>query len=167
MPRISGSWRKFATRSLESRLGRTPDETEIAAELEVSLDVLRGHTASTNGRVVVHLDAPQDGRMPAIEIADASARAADDLIAEKEAKQSLNRALEVLPFRLRHVLELSYVDQLTLRHIGSILGVTESRVCQLRSRAVECLRAGYDAEQRDSGSYLPRQISTHLPRNSA
>ncbi len=55
-------------------------------------------------------------------------------------------AIETLPERLQQVLALYYQEECTLREIGAILGVGESRVCQLHSEAVHRLRAAIGKE---------------------
>ena len=58
----------------------------------------------------------------------------------KELRQHLAKAITALPERERQILALSYEEELTLAEIGEVLGVSESRVCQLRSLAVARLR---------------------------
>jgi RNA polymerase sigma factor for flagellar operon FliA len=65
---------------------------------------------------------------------------------------ALRAAVELLPPRLLRVLELHYGDGLTLREIGEMFGVTESRVCQLQSEAVRILRTRYGEFAGESAS---------------
>jgi RNA polymerase sigma factor for flagellar operon FliA len=58
-----------------------------------------------------------------------------------ELENSVVAAIDELPERLRLVLSLHYQDECSLREIGEVLGVTESRVCQLHSEAVHLIRA--------------------------
>ncbi len=69
--------------------------------------------------------------------------AAPDVSADQaDAMKRLKSALAALPERLRRVLELYYGEDLTLREIGNVLGVSESRISQLMSTAVAALRDG-------------------------
>lgn len=136
-----------AVRTLEARHGRAPLEAEIAAELEMELDAYRQLAAKAHTGATVSLDGGDgDDGEPRLEVSDATATAADDQIESERSKHALTRAIEALPPRLRQVLELYYGDELTLRDIGNILGVTESRICQLHAEAVKRLRASCDVE---------------------
>jgi len=59
----------------------------------------------------------------------------------QELREHLARAIQELPERERHIVALYYQEELTLAEIGEVIGVGESRVCQLRSQAVSRLRA--------------------------
>ena len=61
--------------------------------------------------------------------------------ARAEMQTTVANAIEELPERLQLVLSLHYQEECSLREIGEVLGVTESRVCQLHSEAVHLLRA--------------------------
>jgi len=127
-----------ATRALVSRLGRAPAADEIAAELGVPLETYwEWLTAAATGATSLYSDEEHDW---SAQLCDSRAESADDLLARKELKQALNRAIAALPERLRRVLDMHYVDGLTLRQIGALLGVSESRVCQIQSEAVRRLR---------------------------
>lgn len=138
---LSREDRRFARRvndavaRLEVALGRGPEEHEIAEALGVPLDTFRSRTATM-------AKAARGDLNSAAGIADPFATAADDEVAKAEALKSIATAFEGLPPRLRQILDLYYGDELTLRDIGSVLGVTEGRVCQLHGEAIERLRAG-------------------------
>jgi RNA polymerase sigma factor for flagellar operon FliA len=121
-----------AIRSLSIRLCRAPDEAEIAAELGVSLDAYWEQAASVREEAIDEEAHP---------LADASAEQADERLCRAEQARILREALDDLPARDRQILEMAHVEGLTLREIGDQLGVTESRVCQLRARAVAQLRS--------------------------
>jgi RNA polymerase sigma factor FliA len=125
---------------LESRFGRAVTEAEIAGELGVSLAEYQTRTAGAATRAQESLDAPQrDGS--AWEVADPHGTPADERLGQEQARLAARRALSALPERLRHVLDLYYGDERTLRDIGTLLGVSESRVCQLQSEAIRTMRA--------------------------
>lgn len=122
-------------RKLTRRLGRQPETEELAAELGISpaeLAVLRSRTTRT-GRVSMGAG---DSLLP---VASPALHPEAELEEHQRALR-FRTALEVLPDRLRTVLDLSCGDDLTLREIGARLGVTEARVCQLRKEAVTRLR---------------------------
>ena len=60
---------------------------------------------------------------------------------DSEQREQLTAAIETLPEREKLLLALYYQEELNLKEIGAVLGVTESRVCQLHSQAVSRLRA--------------------------
>jgi RNA polymerase sigma factor for flagellar operon FliA len=64
-----------------------------------------------------------------------------DTLEAKESKQALIEAVEGMPERERTVLLMYYYDELTLSEIGEVLGVTESRVCQIHTKALRQLRS--------------------------
>lgn len=63
------------------------------------------------------------------------------LLEQRELRTCLAAAIAALPARSRRVLALYYVDELTLKEVGAVLGVTESRVCQLHGEAVQRLKS--------------------------
>lgn len=82
----------------------------------------------------------------------------DEHLCRKQAQVAVIMAVEALPPRLLRVLELHYVDGLTLREIGTTFGVSESRICQLESEAIRILRT----RCRDHGAQIepkgPRRL---------
>jgi RNA polymerase sigma factor for flagellar operon FliA len=71
---------------------------------------------------------------------DPHAEPADEHICKNELLRAANEAIAALPPRLRRVLELHYESDLNLRQIGELLGVSESRACQLRTEAIRRIR---------------------------
>lgn len=122
-----------ATRDLEVKLGRPPSDGEIAAAMGMTETKFHETYANLRGAAVIHLD---DLRS---ELAEGSVSGTDN--ADKQRlKSALMQALEVLDEREQIVLSCYYRDGLTLREIGAILEVTESRVCQLHTQALSALR---------------------------
>src|SRR5262249_2976026 len=77
--------------------------------------------------------------------AEAPAERSPDVLASRhELVRRVTNAVQHLPERLRAVMGLYYQEECSLREIGEILGVTESRVCQLHSEAVHRIRAHLD-----------------------
>ncbi|GAB2758058.1 FliA/WhiG family RNA polymerase sigma factor [Nocardioides pakistanensis] len=121
-----------AQRTLETRLGRIPDDPEIATELGISVAELRELYAKTAFTSVA--------TMEDLELADDLSAAATHEIEDDEAKAALLRVVDELPERDQVIIALYYFEGLTLSEIGYVLGVTESRVSQLHSRATMVLR---------------------------
>lgn len=131
-----------AAESCRSRLGRTPSDAELADELGASLEQLDIARASTRHARVGELDAMTwtemggEGQPLAETLADPFAEIPGAALEEQADRDALQEALRGLSERSRAVLTHSFVDGLTLAQIGRILGVTESRVCQLRTKAL-------------------------------
>lgn len=124
--------------ALTQQLGRTPNDGELAERLGVSLDDLHARRLSLSGACVLTYDEVDPDLLNRhIE------PTADDpysMTARREVLALLGPAIAALPERLRQVLSLYYGEELSLRQIGEVLGVTESRVCQLHTEAAKRLR---------------------------
>jgi RNA polymerase sigma factor for flagellar operon FliA len=132
---------------LENELRRSPDDKEVAAELGVSEDEL----AATLGQIsfvgVVALDeilTVGSERGSGATVGDTIAGSGSDPVEafeSEEMRQVLADAINRMPDRERLVLTLYYYEGLTLAEIGNVLGVTESRVCQIHTKAIFQLRS--------------------------
>ncbi|MGR4067953.1 RNA polymerase sigma factor FliA [Halomonas sp. LR3S48] len=129
-----------AVRRLEQTLGRSAEETEIAAELDMGLEEYRQLLNDTNSGHLLPFEALMaEGVEPGIE--DASIDTPYRMLIDEEKRQRLAEGIEALPEREKLLMALYYQEELNLKEIGVVLGVTESRVCQLHSQAVSRLRA--------------------------
>jgi RNA polymerase sigma factor for flagellar operon FliA len=133
---------------LEHDLQRTPTEEEMAGKLDMSLDEFRDALLEIANSSVLALDDlwtvadPGGGQISLLDtIRDPTAVDPQQEIDANELKERLALAIESLPDRERLVIALYYYENLTLREIGEVLGVTESRVSQLHTKAVIGLRA--------------------------
>jgi RNA polymerase sigma factor for flagellar operon FliA len=130
-----------AIRAVEMRTGRRAEGREIAEQMGIGLDEYHALLRKSTETRVFNLEdlfgpdvdagdvLPGDARGPAGEYEDVSLNAA------------IIEAIDKLPDRERTVLALYYDEELNLREIGEVLGVTESRVCQIHSQALVRLRA--------------------------
>lgn len=133
---------------LENRLGRAPTEEEMAKKLGVSVDDFRNTLLEIANSSVLALDDlwtvadPDGGQVSLLDtIRDPHAVDPEEAIDTVELKDRLAEAIESLPDRERLVIALYYYETLTLREIGEVLGVTESRVSQLHTKAVLGMRS--------------------------
>jgi RNA polymerase sigma factor for flagellar operon FliA len=125
---------------VSGRLDRPPTDQEIAAEL--AIDVAAYHQFLADCVTVVSLDAattPAAGEP--LELEDTGTPGPLTALDLTERQRQLGRLVDTLPERERTVLALYYRDELTMREVGEVLGVTESRVSQLHSSAILRLRA--------------------------
>jgi len=133
---------------LQRQLGRQPTEEEICRALGVSAEDYRQLLAATSSLAVASLEElmetdetlePEEDDLPGEPQSWGEDPAA---IVDRDALQGLlARAVDQLPERDRVVIGLYYQDELTLREIGEVLDVTESRVCQIHTQAIARLRA--------------------------
>ncbi len=130
-----------ATVELEQRLGRVPEPEEVAAALGVSVaeDWARGGEGRSGFRVSFAAKRGEESRPLTELLEDPRSSSIEEQVAMKEALRAMSDAIQHhLTERQRTVLTLYYLKDLTLREIGEVLGITESRVSQIHSEA--CLR---------------------------
>jgi len=132
---------------LENNLHRAPSEEEMAKELGISEEDLRDGLLEIANSSILALDDlwtvadPAGGQISLLDtIRDPNAIDPQAEIDAAELKDRLAESIESLPDRERLVIALYYYENLTLREIGEVLGVTESRVSQLHTKAVLGLR---------------------------
>ncbi|GAA2662489.1 hypothetical protein GCM10010428_09920 [Actinosynnema pretiosum subsp. pretiosum] len=151
VPRSVRSRARDVERALErlgGRLQRTPTDRELAAELKIGLGELRELYAQFQLTSVVALDeliaagraAGSAGSSLAESLPDEGAEDPVASLVDQDSRRQLADAIAQLAERDRVVVTLYYFENLTLAEIGKVLGVTESRVCQLHTRAVLRLR---------------------------
>lgn len=133
---------------VENNLGRPATDEEVAAHMNIPLAEFREALQEINGLKITNLDDRDEetGLSPADFVADNSFSQLDEL-EKKQMRQLIALSVEKLPERERQVVALYYVEELTMKEIGEVLGVTESRVSQLRSQAIVRLR-NYMASKR-------------------
>jgi RNA polymerase sigma factor for flagellar operon FliA len=132
-----------AMSALGQRLGRAPIEREVADELHVNLEEYQQMLLDARGCQLLHYEDMQDGEGNDFfehHCADNSSEPFANLHDEKF-RAKLIEAIGVLPEREKLMMAMYYEEELNLREIGAVLGVSESRVCQLHSQAVARLRS--------------------------
>lgn len=127
----------------KARLGRDPSEAEIAAELEVSLDSLQHLRGDLRGLDIESLQSStedHEGESP-----DSQLRSEDDDPYQQALRSEMTALLELaiteLPPREREVLALYHFQELTMKEVGEVLRIGESRVSQIHSAALSRLRS--------------------------
>jgi RNA polymerase sigma factor for flagellar operon FliA len=136
-----------AISELEAKLGRAPTEEEIAAKLGVSQEDLNDSLLEISRTSIAALDelwtASSSGDQVALidTIEDTQGPEPQQALAATETREALGEAIARLPEREKLVVTLYYYEELTLREIGEVLGVTESRVSQLHTKAILRLKA--------------------------
>jgi RNA polymerase sigma factor for flagellar operon FliA len=133
-----------ALASLEQRLGRSPTEPEVATHLGVPLGEYQSMLGEARGCQLLHLDdmGDEDGDEGSFAARQPS-EDGDPLKALQDARfrEALAGAIGKLPEREKLLMSLYYEQDLNFREIAAVLGVTESRICQLHTQAVSRLRA--------------------------
>lgn len=132
-----------AIAELEQRLGRVPREREIAEALKLSLPDYQKMLQDGRGHQLLYLEdlTKGDGEANLERAAGETPPDVLDALVEEELRLRLASAIADLPEREKLVMSLYYERELNLREIGEVIGVTESRVCQLHTQAVTRLRS--------------------------
>jgi RNA polymerase sigma factor for flagellar operon FliA len=137
-----------AIAELEARLGRAPTDEEIAGKLGLTQDELDDSLSEISRSSIAALDElwtvqGSSGDQVALidTIEDTAGPAPASALDKSEMKEMIADAISRLPEREKLVITLYYYEELTLREIGEVLGVTESRVSQLHTKAILRLKA--------------------------
>ncbi|UYG00088.1 MULTISPECIES: RNA polymerase sigma factor FliA [unclassified Halomonas] len=127
-----------SVRRLEQSLGRPPEESEIARDLDMPINEYQQLLADTNsGHLLPFEELLEEGGEPIQE----SLNAPFEELLDGQQRETLIAAIEALPEREKLLMALYYQEELNLKEVGAVLGVTESRVSQLHSQAISRLRA--------------------------
>lgn len=132
-----------AVHRLEQKLGRAPQESEIAQEMGLPLEDYQEILTKVRGTQLVYLE-DMSGDESGDEYLDR--HVADDegnplsLLQDQRMRVALIEAIKKLPEREQYVMSMYYEHDMNLKEIAAVLGVTESRVCQLHSQSIARLR---------------------------
>ena len=130
---------------LEHKLGRSPSESEIAAELGLSLAEYQSLLYKVKGTQLVYLEdmtgsgEGEDGFLDRHMVDDDADPM--QLLRNQRLRGALVTAIKGLPEREQYIMSMYYEQDMNLKEIAAVLGVTESRVCQLHSQSIARLRA--------------------------
>lgn len=139
-----------AIRQLEGELGRAPNQIEIAHALGITLDELQAHETEANAKTIFSLsekwdDGDEEKEMEKVEIlADRKSVDPVDTIQQRDALETITGSLTK---KERLIILMYYYEGLTMREIGEIMELTESRVCQIHSNVMARLKAQLDRAQ--------------------
>ncbi len=136
-----------AISELEAKTGIAPTDEQIAAKIGISVDELEESLADISRSSIAALDelwsvsgeGDQISLMDTIE--DETGPRPEAALDQTEMREALADAIARLPEREKLVVTLYYYEELTLREIGEVLGVTESRISQLHTKAILRLKA--------------------------
>lgn len=129
-------------REMENELGRLPEETEVAGRMGITIQELWILLSQTAVASVTALDEHEesDERRSGNEMLHDPGANPEELFEAVEVTHLLARAVGGMSERNRTILVLYYLEEMNLAEIGDVLGVTESRVCQLQSKILQNLR---------------------------
>ena len=139
-----------AVRALEGRLGRNPNQAEIAEEMEISIEELQAHQSEANAKTIFSLsekwnDGDDDQDLEKVDIlADRKSTSPVEMIQQNDALEMITGSLTK---KERLIVLMYYYEGLTMREIGEIMELTESRVCQIHSNVMARLKAQLDRAQ--------------------
>ena len=132
-----------AVHKLEQTLGRAPQESEIAKEMGITLVEYQELLGKVRGTQLVYLEdmSGDDGDADYLDrhVADESENPLAQL-QDRRMRTALVEAIKTLPEREQYVMSMYYEHDMNLKEIAAVLGVTESRVCQLHSQTIARLR---------------------------
>ena len=138
-----------AKQVLEQKYSRAPEEKEIAEELNVSLESYHGLVTKTSKVSLISINDiaffNKNDKNSILKILE-NENSSLNIINKKSIRRVIAKAIQELPEKQRVVLSLYYYEEYNLRKIGKILNVTESRVSQLHSKAIEKLKLKLSAQ---------------------
>lgn len=132
-----------AIHRLEHQHGRQPTEGELAAALDIPLAEYQKLLQEARGHQLIYLE-DLTGEQEE-DYLDRNLAGPDldplSMLEDQDLRRGLLKGIDALPEREKTVMALYYDEEMNLKEIGEVLGVTESRVCQLHSQAIARLRA--------------------------
>jgi RNA polymerase sigma factor for flagellar operon FliA len=148
----------LTTEKLTGILGRYPSTTELATASGLSVEALQRLTGDVHRAVVLNYEAILEAGDSEILLPATDGDPEEELLS-RERVACLSRAISALPERLATVVRRYFFEEKTVTEIAEELGVTQSRVSQLRSEAIELLKDGFNA-QLDPGRVTPLRRAT-------
>jgi RNA polymerase sigma factor FliA len=134
-------------RALSTKLGRIPGDLEVAQEMGVGMERWRRMQMEirTVGPVSSTPTPDQEGERSQ-EFAEKPDYQPDHIVEHRELRSTLARAIGTLPARYQKVVSLYYTDDMTMKEIGDVLGVNESRVSQIHKTALQKMQVALQSE---------------------
>lgn len=133
-----------ATRQVEYETGCDADSAEVMRRMGIGSNEYNQIIADAATSRVLSLSGPESEDGAAMDVADTAGRNPAEDLEDSGLREALAAAIERLPEREKLVMSLYYDEELNLKEIGEVLGVSESRVCQIHGQAVVRLRARID-----------------------
>lgn len=159
---------------LAAQLGRRPNDVETAAAMGVDVAELERLDADLHSSVVLRLDVITD-TVGADSVLPSTGDTPEAALVARERQAYLRDAIEVLPERLQVVIQGCFFEDRPMRELADELGVTESRISQMRAEALKMLREGMNAqldpamvaEPANSGGAVARRKAAYYAQISA
>lgn len=130
-----------AIKVLKYKLGREPEDYEVAQEMGIDIESYYKMTSKTQGITLFSLDKIMpDGSIPKFAKKASNTPSPFDELKIKEVKKIISEAIVSLSKKEQMVISLYYYDELTLKEIAKVLDLTESRISQIHSKAIQRLR---------------------------
>jgi RNA polymerase sigma factor for flagellar operon FliA len=144
-----------AAQDLSTRLGRTPNEAEMADQLGVSIERWRRMAMELRTAGLASSRPANDPERDTLQEFPATPDSQPDHMCERRQLQTtLKRAMTCLPERYQQVVFLYYTNDLTMKEIGEVMGVNESRVSQIHKTALKKMAVALEAEGiRSAGAF--------------
>jgi RNA polymerase sigma factor for flagellar operon FliA len=156
--------------TLEVKLGRPATDAEVAKKLEIRIEELDSMVGEVSIATIMSLDADTSGDENENStslgdyLADVNDEDVEQILAKQEMKELISNRMSELPEKEQLVLVLYYYEELTLKEIGEILDVTESRVCQIHTKAILRLKGKIERhEGKSSIGQITQQIQRQQP----
>ncbi len=152
LPRSAVAFNKSeneAINFLASELGRTPTQSELAEHMGDDLEEFQKKRGNAKRFETLSMEVIND---EVLGIADERSRQPDAIVEHEDFMRAVTDAIAELPERDQLLMSLYYVEELNLKEIGDVLGVTESRVSQLLSGIVKKLRLSLGIEEKAKSS---------------
>jgi len=155
-----------AVEELTAKLGREPSRTEVAEHLGITPAALEAVTKDVNRAVILNYDSMMaQGTADALMPADH--RGPDQVLLERETRAYLVDAVSALPDRLRTVVLGYFFDERSMQDLAEELGVSESRISQMRAEALSLLRDGMNSQLEPDAVDSGRRLSPRVAQRKA
>lgn len=143
-----------AIQELEAEMGREVRDIEVAEKLNMDVNDYHAAVSDSMGCRLFSLDELFEAGSHHVDGCVDQGKSPIDAIMREQLSRALAEAIEALPERERYAISLYYDEELNLREIGEVLGVSESRVCQIQGQAMLRLRSRLQAWMEQNGQVI-------------